>query len=484
MTSIRRKLFIQIGSLVILLIGSLFLVNTLFLEDFYAWGKKRELIETYNIINQLDETEYTYDNITLNKVNQKSRFDVIIGTNEKEMIFTTNTKIDKLVSVFTVKDPRGPKFVVEKVEDLNNQSKIIWARDDNNGMKLMLLEGYLDNGHFVALHFPLASIQPNILIVNQFLLIIGSIIFILSLGLAYLISKSFTQPILNMNKVTKDMIQLNFDQKCQVNSNDEIGQLSESINELSGELSAAMDELKVKNKALEVKVDEKKLLAQKRKELLSNVSHELKTPLALITGYAEGLPIMAQENPSNMLTYGEIILDEARKMNTLIERILDVDQIESGHLLVNQINFDLNDTINQHIKGLEALANERGLLINYTSQPCMVHADKLLMDRVISNLLTNALYHSKSHEIQVFLTQEKDHVILNVSNVSDFENPSQLDNLFDSFYKHDQARTRHKGGHGLGLSIVKAIMQAHDLPYGVKLEEQTISFWIQIPNGG
>ncbi|MCH4888140.1 HAMP domain-containing protein [Acidaminobacter sp. JC074] len=482
MTSIRRKLFMQIGSLTILLIGLLIISNTIFLEPFYKSSKQDTLIEIYNQINDMDESEYNESLYGLNVIEAKTRFEIIIGNSDKEIIYSTNPRIDQYHKFKTSPpDPRGPKLLIESEEVINDKQTIYVTSDINNGMRAFVLEGMLDNGYSITLYFPLAAIEANIDIINSFLLIIGTLIFLLALGLAYMISKSFTQPIVEMNEVTKQMKNFEFDKTCQINSNDEIGQLSLSINELSFELSNALESLNQKNIDLEKEAKEKQILADKRTELLKNVSHELKTPLALIQGYAEGLNIMIHEKPENIENYTSIILDESHKMNELIERILDIEQIENGHLIVNHHKFDIKELIEAQRQSLKTLIDEKHVLYTSSLASYELEGDQVLIERVVSNLLTNAIYHSKApKEVHAKTEDIGTFIKIFISNTSEVFSQEELESLWDSFYKRDKARTRHQGGHGLGLSIVKAILDAHKSKYGIDQDNGTIVFWFTL----
>lgn len=485
--SIRKKLFFQIGLLVILLISLLILANSIFLEPFYTSIKKNRLLEIYDTINAMDTADYEAEMGGLNDIEAKTRFEIIIGTDKDHIIYTTNPRIDKIHFITDkpgkyLLDKNRPKLELLTSEAINELANFHRVIDVSNGMHSFLLEGELDNGYIIALFFPIASVQANIDIVNQFLIIIGIIVLIIAILVAYLISKSFTEPILSMNEVTKKMIQLDFKETCEVMSNDEIGQLSESINELSHELSTSIDNLHDKNKELEKKVLEKKVLAEKRKELLSNVSHELKTPLSLIQGYAEGLNVMIKEKPENIPAYSEIILDEAIKMNDLIERMLNVDQIENGHLIINKETFDIHEMITTQLHSLENLIHSQHIDVKHQGKSYHVQGDYLLIERVIINLLTNAIYHSRLPKtIMIDYGQATDKIRVSISNSSSPLSQRELDNIWDSFYKIDEARTRDKGGHGLGLSIVKAILDSHEYNYGVHQSKGHITFWFELP---
>lgn len=490
MNSIKRKLFMQLGGLILLLVSLLIIANSMFLEPFYVASIKNELITIYSTIDGMAESDYENQINGLPSIEAKTRFDIAIGTEFGEVIYTTNPQINRLRSVDDPKSTswfrqKGPTFDIDRREVISHESTLYWVTDTMNGMRSMILEGNLSNGYQVMLHFPIASIQGNITIVNQFLLIIGAFIFLLSLFVAYSISKSFAEPIMTMNHVTKKMKQLSFEEKCTVTTSDEIGQLAESINELSDSLSESLQELKEKNSALAFEVEENHTLARKRKVLLSNVSHELKTPLSLMQGYAEGLLVLGKENPEKVDHYAHIIMDESHKMNDLIERLLSIDQIETGNLQVNWQTFSLHELVDEQLKSLDELSKKHA--INFEKQydnPTMVHGDRMLIAQAISNLITNAIHHhSDNLPVSISCRDLGDEIVFAIKNAATTLTESELKSLWDSFYKLDKARTRHKGGHGLGLSFVKSIMEAHKNEYSVRQEGNMIIFSLYFKKG-
>jgi len=483
MNSIRSKLFLQIGSIVLILVALLILTNSLFLDDYYVFIHKNNIIKIYDTI-KLYEGPYYKDDISSLLFNEnKVKIEVLIR-NQEGIVYSSNPQVEFLVDPSLPKrrhDSAPPKLIETKVEVIDETTFFRYAIDQNSKMQFVFLDGRMTNGDLIYILMPVESVLANSRIVNDFLLIIGSVVFILAMSVAYIISKTFTKPILRMNDATKSMIDHNFNVSCQVDSNDEIGQLATSINELAVALDNSIEDLKVKNIALEKQIDETNRLAIQRKVLLGNVSHELKTPLALIQGYAEGLEVLT-DSDAKAKNYASIIHDESDKMNTLISKLLDIDQLESDTLILDPKEFDLVSLIQSQLLALEGLLKTRECQVHLDLPASIsVLGDPILIERVIMNLLTNALYHSMDkNSIHIKITNEDNIIRTTVSNKTDSIPEVELHNLFDSFYKLDKARTRHKGGHGLGLSIVKAIIEAHLMNYGVYQEEDNISFWFEL----
>jgi signal transduction histidine kinase len=299
---------------------------------------------------------------------------------------------------------------------------------------------------------------------------------------AYYISDRFTQPIKEINKITKRMAELDFSKTLDIKTEDEIGQLSQSINHLSYRLDDAIGELSRENKQLEQDVDKGKRIDAMRREFVSNVSHELKTPIFLIQGYAEGLKTNIAANEEKRDFYCDVIMEEAEKMDVIVKDLLNLSQIESGNMDLNRCNFDIEKLINETVKKLEPMFDEKNIDtqidINVQQQ---ANGDPVRIEQIMVNYLNNAINHIDNHK-QIKITAENynDKIRVSVFNTGHHIPENLLERIWISFYKVDKARTRSYGGTGLGLAIVKAIQQAHSNEYGVSNVESGVLFWFDV----
>lgn len=484
MIGIRRKLFLQIGGLVILLVCLMFMANTLLLEPFYINRQKKQLLADFEKIDALDTLDVATHINQLVAIEAISRADLIITNQEGQILYTSNPHIKRTppqegFSSMTEKKP--PPAQVTQVDVVSESVKIILATDDDLDVRNLVLVGSLSNGLFIELRIPIASIHASINLMNQFVLMTGLLLFLLSLVVAYVISITFTKPIRDMNASTMRLKQLDFKTHLEVTSNDELGQLAESINELSVVLSQTISRLNTQNQQLAHEIKEKTKLDNKRKELLNNVSHELKTPLALMHGYAEALQLNVVMDPDKIHLYADIIHEETQKMTAIIESLLHINHIESGDLRLDISAFDVTACLRDEINRVEPLlTSEQVALTTDLEKPTWVAADRVLIERVISNLLTNAIWHGRAPKsLHISLDQRADKTRVSFSNPTSPLTPLQLENLWESFYKVDDARKRAESGHGIGLSVVKAIMQAHKQGFGVDQVNDTITFWFE-----
>ncbi|MCM1989540.1 sensor histidine kinase [Oceanirhabdus seepicola] len=389
---------------------------------------------------------------------------------------------DLMKQIPPFKDGFHPPLDIKKEEIIKGNIKVVWAEDLFIGADFLHVMGTLDNNNSLLLRLPLISIEKSISLANNFSLLVGVILFLVGMFVAYILSKSFTRPILEMNKTTNDLKHLKFDTKCTVESNDELGQLAQSINELSLELDSTISSLNISNKELQQEIKDKIKIDEKRKQLLNNVSHELKTPLALMQGYAEGLKLNVAKNHNRVDFYCDVIMDEAKKMNQLVQNLLNINQIEFGDTSLHKTQFEIVEFVEYILEKYHDKFEANSLNVSFNSiSPSMVFVDQLKTEQILTNYINNAIqYVDKNNIINITLENLKDKIRIEVYNSSQKIPEEELEKLWDSFYKMNTARTRDIGGHGLGLSIVKAIQEATGNAYGVRSEDFGVSFWFEL----
>lgn len=219
-----------------------------------------------------------------------------------------------------------------------------------------------------------------------------------------------------------------------------------------------------------------------RKEFLSNVSHELKTPIALIQGYAEGLYDNINDDSESRKFYCEVIMDEADKMNKMVKKLLTLNQIEFGNNQVNFEHFDIVQVVRTVINSATLLAKQKEAQIEIDDYPQIyVWADEYMIEEVVTNYVSNAINHVDGEKkIKVSLKKTDKVVRVSVFNTGKCIPEEELDKIWIKFYKVDKARTREYGGSGIGLSIVKAIMESMNQKCGVLNHEDGVEFWFEL----
>ncbi len=344
------------------------------------------------------------------------------------------------------------------------------------------LVGVLDDGSLIALRSSATRFNESVSTTIRLYSYVGALAIIVGCLAMFFVSRSYVKPIYEMAFVAKKMSQLDFDVRVDTRSKDEIGELGKSINLMSRELEATISELKTANAELTKDIEEKTQIDEMRKEFLSHVSHELKTPIALIQGYAEGLKENISDDPESRDFYCEVIMDEADKMNTMVKKLLALNELEFGTNKVNFERFDIVELMKNINTSSDILLQQNKVYLHFPyEEPLYVWGDEFMIEEVYTNYLTNAIHYAPE-EGNVFINLEEKENILRI-NVFNEGNPipkEELDKIWIKFYKVDKARTREYGGSGIGLSIVAATMKLHGRDFGAYNKENGVVFYFEL----
>ena len=291
-----------------------------------------------------------------------------------------------------------------------------------------------------------------------------------------------TDPIRELARLSDRMADLDFDAKYTSGGSNEIGELGENFNRMSEKLESTISELKKANNSLQKDIEQKDKLEKMRNEFLGNVSHELKTPIALIQGYAEGLKEGVNEDAESREFYCDVIMDEASKMNQMVKNLLTLNQLEFGDEDIVFERFNLTALVKGVLQSMEIMADQAGAKIMlHTEEDIYAWADEFKVEQVVRNYVSNACHHvSGDMVIEVKMVQKDGKVRVSVFNTGNPIPEADAPHIWDKFYKVDKAHTREYGGNGIGLSIVKAIMKSFNQEYGVKNYDNGVEFWFEL----
>jgi signal transduction histidine kinase len=276
--------------------------------------------------------------------------------------------------------------------------------DERLNFEYLQLAGKLDNGYYLFAQIAVDPIRESVQISNQFLMIAALITLLIGAGLILAVSRSFTKPILALSTIARKMSQLDFTQSYKGSGEDEFNTLGQSINAMSRQLEQKIIELQQTNRKLQLEIDYISQIDETRQEFISNLSHELKTPLALIQGYAEGLRDNVIQDEENKIYYCDVILDEAEKTGALVKKLLNLIQVEFGsnELLIQF--FDMTQLIQDLLKKHKVLFDSKGVSVRFGQEdPVYLEADEYLVEEVLNNYLTNAVNHAAGEkEIRIW----------------------------------------------------------------------------------
>ena len=353
--------------------------------------------------------------------------------------------------------------------------------DERLGDYYLEIWGTLDNGYSIILRTPIQGIKDNVNISTTLIKYVGGAILAVGIIAAFVVSTYITRPIKQLSNIAEKMSEMDFNARYEGSDKGEIGLLGKSMNNMSEKLEQNIAELKKANLELKKDIDKKEKLEIMRTDFLSNVSHELKTPIALIQGYAEGLKEGITDDPESMEFYCDVIMDEANKMNTMVKRLLTLNQIEFGNNQVNMERFDITEMIRNMVESSKILVEKQEVKIIFDEPETHVWADEFMIEEVVNNYLSNARNHvTDGGIIKVSYCRHGNDVRIKVFNTGDHIPQEDIDKLWVKFYKVDKARTREYGGSGIGLSIVEATMKAHGKDYGVANVEGGVEFYFDV----
>jgi two-component system sensor histidine kinase VanS len=500
--SIRFKLTFLLMALIIITIFLTWFINRTFLSDYYERYKVKTLTDVYRKVKEIyegenskdayeDEGIYLSEEATLAMERLSSSHGVniyVIKFLAWQMVYNypepgnlgerEKFQINLLINYYLDRQNTGNTTLIKDTDEY----MICNLYDEHYDANYLDLVGTLGHDKIIFLRSNFESIQEGVNIANRFLAYIGIGAVIIGSIVMMLISKSFTKPILELSEIAKKMSDLDFEVKYQGKTNDEIDTLGNSINSLSDKLKSTVSELKSANNELMTDIQKKIEIDEMRKEFLSNVSHELKTPISLIQGYAEGLKENINDDKENRDFYCEVIMDEADKMNKMVKKLLTLNELESGQNPVNFERFDLTALVRAVLDSVDILLRQKEVRLYFAeTSPVYVWADEYMVEQVVTNYISNAIHHvNNGGIIEIKFIIREDVVRVAVFNTGENIPEDELDKIWIKFYKVDKARTREYGGSGIGLSIVKAVMNSLNRDCGVKNHPSGVEFWFEL----
>ena len=479
--SIRMQLLTTFIGMMILTLATVGMINYLFLGRFYKHRKIREIKDVYTTINDLAITEEDDFNTEIMQISVQDNIEILVTDSDFSEINSTGKDASeqaiRLFGYYT-------GFYRDKIDVIEETDRYVLQKvsDKRISTQYMELWGQLDNGDWFLIRTPLESIEKAVDISNRFYIVVGTVITLIAVLAITIVSKRITEPIVQLNDLSRKMASLDFDAKYQGHAHNEIDELGDNFNKMSLELERTISELKSANVQLQKDVKKKEEIDEVRKEFLNNVSHELKTPIALISGYAEGLKDNIAEDQESREFYCDVIIDESAKMNSMVKKLLSLNRLEFGNDPTVMERFDIVQLVRGVVQGMTLLIDEKEAEVTFSSEESMyVWGDEFKIEEVVTNYMSNALNHlDYDKKIDIRITRVGNLVRTSVFNTGDPIPESDIDKIWDKFYKVDKARTREYGGSGIGLSIVKAIMDAHNQECGVKNYDNGVEFYFTL----
>lgn len=462
--SIFSNLFLFLIIFTLILVGSLWTFQLLFLPDYYE-NKKVETIKTS--IVEIDE------------IIQKENF----SEDALEKIVTTTERLNGRIIIYDLNGEiilqEGPQGMMretrlsrDQVAQLKIEKNMVYKTNAVRGNSefLAYLSLGIDNIYLVLT--PFQAIEDAISITSGFylLLFLGGII--IALILAYFFAGRISKPLIKLNKVASDIASLNFNSKWDGERSDEIGQLGNSLNKLSYNLEKALSDL-------QEELEKEKNLDKLRKNFVSRVSHELQTPIAIINGHIEALNDQIPQSDEEKNEYLKIVEKETNKMSKLIKDLLDLTQLESGTFRIKKHIINYSDLIEEKLNSFKILLKEKNIHIikNYTSDNINIYGDEYRIDQVLNNFIQNAINNtSEEGKIEINIIEDKNYVKTEIINEGKNIPEDIIYHIWEPFFKGEERK-----GTGIGLAVVKSIINLHGGVTGVENLENGVKMYFSIP---
>lgn len=516
--SIKARLTVTICCILLLVFILQMAVYFIFADEFYVLQKMNILKDAYSTFSHaLQEADST---ATMEEIIQKLDVDrnleFFIADQDMNLIYSNSrfmnmepgpanpydqlNPADPAISGDTpvpVKPsdevkPSDPRVMMPYEFDFERYPASLYKESDPTLLKTDMMDmnrirllGKIDKGdttYYIAIRLSVQSLSRETKNTNLFILYITAFGIIAGGVTVYFISKRFTKPIEEINRVAIRVSNLDFTSRAKISARkDEIGSLASNINLMSDRLERNILDLKEANRKLEIDNEFMNRVDEQRKELIANISHELKTPLAILSGYSE---MLKTEVPGiDKAFYYDTIQDETRKMNILIQNLLDLSNMENKLTELSLDEIDPVDFVNRIIKKYSIIFQKNGIRFEFEEATCgNILADTLYLEEAISNYLSNAVSHTKKGKlIRIRVGQKDDEAVISVFNEGDHIDEAQLDKIWNSFYRVDKSRTRTSQNNiGLGLYIVRSVMNAHHGKCGVTNRENGVEFWLSL----
>lgn len=478
--------FVVIGTVLLT-----YVLNAAFLETYYYNEKQRTLVRAYETLDEasaLGTIAEMDEDAAFTRICERNNIDILVVDADSATIIASEDDPELLNrmwwNLFSRQDDRNTQLL--EVLEENERYVMQRIRNVRNNTQYIEAWGVLRNNEMFLIISPIEAMKTAVHLANRYLLIVGLFITVLGLFVAVILSKKAAQPIQSLTAISEQMKDLNFESKYTSHGRREIDELGHNMNEVSETLERTLSDLKTANAELQRDIEEKTESERRQREFLANISHELKTPIALIRGYAEGLKEGISDDEESRQYYCEVIEDEAARMNEMVKRLMTLTQLESGEEQMTFERFDLAEMLQTFVKSADILTKSvSARVVMNVGSPLYVWADQFAVEEVIQNYFQNAVHHVAGErviEIKAITCEDgdKSRVRVSVFNTGSPIPEESVPQIWDKFYKVDKARTRQYGGSGVGLSIVKAIMESMHEAYGLTNYDNGVSFWFEL----
>lgn len=439
------------------------LCNYLFLEKFFLYKTRQEFVTVSKEIQKNIDQEKEPLEEYINKAGKQKNIRIILLDEEWNV---------QQISYYQRED--NSNIPLKKIKNMEKKRKSgsyvceIFEVKNESACKILFLSKTKGRQYLVLMKNT-AGVRESVAIANQFYLVIGGMMLAVCGFLAVFFSRKITKPVIEMSAVTRDMARLNFEKRIEVKSKDEIGELAESINCMSEQLQENIYTMQQD--------------IVHRKQLVRNISHELKSPIAVIKGYADGLQYGVAEEKEQREKYCRTIAAECDRMDYMIRDLLELSRMEQVEIKPVKESVSLYPFIQQLEETYDREIEEKNCQVCIQCAPeITVEADIKMLERIVGNLFGNAVRYVKEGGIIRFIAvQEERGTHVEIFNSGEKIPEMELERVWDVFYKVDKSRKRNQEGHGIGLAIVKSAVELHQGTVFAENRQDGVCFGFFLP---
>lgn len=477
MKSIKLKLFYGI-----VFIFSIFILGIvtygITYKDFFQMEKLKEMNEVIEEIKNYIDNDYD------------SRIEgELEGLSEKYSVQIDITDVLTSESIFSshkmgknnMMNGQHRFEVIEFIAEKEGISEII-TLDKSTGVEFLTAVGKNEYDYEITVKTPINVIDDAVNKSMKLLFMIMVPVGFIALFITALFSRQFTKPVIEITKKTRKIEELSFCEDLNIKSIDEIGALAKSVNNLSRKIEETLKNLKEKNLELETMMENEKKNQLARREFVSSVSHELKSPITVISGYIQALQEGFISSEADRQYYLDVIDEETERLGIIVNDLLDLYKLESNTFKLNKKEVNINSLMKKTLEKNKFRFEEMNINLNFSEgENITVLVDEVRLEQAVQNYINNALSHVDENKIiDIKLKTIEDNLVISVYNSGSNIEDDNLSRIWEGFIRVDKVRNYKEKRLGLGLAIVKQIVNLHDGTFGVKNRKHGVEFWISL----
>ena len=469
--------FIAFAIGIVIVLG---LLQFIFIKPYY---RNSQINNVANVANAI--SSYLTDQPYVSKANLQRALEVTVNSNSCAVIYNPNGMMvysaDGIGSscifnnVITINGVAMRPFTIEggltMVDLLRNSEgtlSVVLSNEDTKQETILYgstIKALFSN-YYIFVNSPVEPTDALMSFYSSSFVVYTASVIVISIFVALILSKRLSAPFVSMTKSALTLAKGHYDVDFQGGYFNESRELAETLNDATEKLG---------------KVDEL------RRDLIANVSHDIKTPLTMITAYAEMIRDISGDNPTKRNEHLEVILKESDFLNRLVTDMSELSKMQSGNYILTLSDFDMVETVEDMVDLCGMLLEKSDIHVHIDApRSCMVNADEIKIGQVVYNFLTNAIKHSDEHsciDITIIDSKDHEHVRVEVKDHGEGIDAKDIDHVWDRYYKIDKKFSRTSlQSTGLGLAIVKAILDCHHAQYGVTSEKgDGATFWFELP---